>query len=120
LVAIVVGVKLCKFAPVSTGDRRRHSGLRRAISLFETAHACEHIARPANGLAIFAVIDDVDTDLRLFAHDIGDSIMQAGFECRFVVRLFVALHLEELLQLGRSDQAADVGCQDAMALGGTR
>ena len=61
------------------------------VSLLETAHALEHIARPADGLAVFAVIDDVEADVGLLFHHFGDAVMQAGLERVVVVALAVAL-----------------------------
>jgi hypothetical protein len=51
----------------------------------------QHITRPADGLAVFAVIDDVEADVRLLAHHFGHAIMEAGLQRRFVVELPVAL-----------------------------
>jgi hypothetical protein len=86
--------------------------MRRPVALLEAAHALEHVTRPADGLAVFAVVDDVDADLRLLAHHVSDRIVQTGVKRCVVVRLQVALRLEELLQLGRPDQAADMRGQD--------
>ena len=60
-----------------------------------------------------SVVDDVEADLRLLAHDVSDRVVQAGVERRLVVRLLVALRLEEFLQLWRPDQAADMRGQDS-------
>jgi len=51
----------------------------------------QHIARPADGFAVFAVVDDVEADLGLLFHHLGDAVMQAGLERVVVVALAVAL-----------------------------
>ena len=44
----------------------------------EAAEPLGHVANPA-GLAVFAVADDVDADVRLLAHDAGDFVPQGLF-----------------------------------------
>src|SRR6185295_15611044 len=108
LMPIVVGVELREFAAVSPGDGDRHAGVSRPVTLLEAAHALEHVTRPTDRLAEFAIIDDVEADLRLLAHHVADRVVQAGVECRLVVGLLVALRLEKLLEVWRPDKAADM------------
>jgi hypothetical protein len=67
------------------GGRRWHAGVPGPVSLLETAHALEHIARPADGLAVFAVIDNVEADLNLLTDDIRNAIVQARGKARLIV-----------------------------------
>src|SRR6516165_9255582 len=56
LMPVVVGVELREFAAVSPSDGHRHAGVRRPVALLEAAHALEHVTRPADRLAEFAVV----------------------------------------------------------------
>ena len=68
---------------------RRHAGFA-LPALLEAAQPPQHITRPADGLAAFAVIDDVEAELDLLPHHLGDAVMQTIFERRLVVALSVA------------------------------
>src|SRR5262249_27779605 len=71
--------------------------------------------RPADRLAELAVADDVDAGLRLLPHDLGDGIGQALVIGFLVEPLACLARAQELLQLGRPDQAADVGGENALS-----
>jgi hypothetical protein len=117
--AVIAGVEFREFAAVAPDHGRRHAGFA-LPALLETAQPPQHIARPADGLAVFAVVDDVEADLGLFAHHLGDAVMQACFEGWFVVRLSVALGGQKFSQARRPDQTADMGGRDAPPLAGER
>jgi hypothetical protein len=90
----------------------------RPLALLKAAHALEHVPRPADGLAVFTIVDDVEADIRLLAHNVGDAVVQARIECRLIVGLAVASRFEQLLKLHRPDQAADMRGQDSAAAAG--
>ena len=69
---------------------------------------------PVAALAELAVADDVDTGLDLLAHDLVDRLLEARLVGGLVIGLAGLDELEEIDQPGRPDQAADVGCQDAI------
>jgi len=54
------------------------------------------------GLAHLAVVDDVDAQLGLLAHDVADRPPHAGGERVRVVRAARGLGLDELQQVGRA------------------
>jgi hypothetical protein len=77
-----------------------------------------HVECPIPALAELTVADDVDAGLDLLADDFVDGGLQTGLICRRVVRLAGLDPLEEFDQIGRSNQAADMGYWDAVgALG---
>ena len=65
-------------------------------------------------LAEFAVVDDVDAVVDLFAHDVFDRLPEAGAERVLVVILFAVARSQEGHELRRAWQAADVGYQYAV------
>src|SRR5262249_20849826 len=66
--------------------------------------------------AEFAIADDVDADIGLLAHDLGDRVGEAGFESGLVKRLAVFDQSPKFDQLRRPDQAADMGGEDAFSV----
>jgi hypothetical protein len=65
-------------------------------------------------LAEFAVVDHVDAEFGLLAHDVGDGGAQPRGGCRRIESLgAVALHQRE--QIGRPRQAAGVGRKNSVA-----
>ncbi len=77
----------------------------------EAADALEDVRRPA-GLAELAVVDDVETDGDLLAHDVLDGRAQR----RRIGRGAVAAggFLRGRAQLGRPHEAADVSRENAI------
>ena len=69
----------------------------------------DHILRPGNALAEFAVADDVDADLGLLAHHLGDGLLEVARMCRGVVALALLLGAQMPPDQVRADQAADMG-----------
>ena len=78
------------------------------------------VERPVAALAELAVADDIDAGLDLLAHDLLDRGLQAGLVGGLVVGLAGLDQLEELDELGRPDQAADMGGQDAVGAAAMR
>src|SRR6185436_7824899 len=80
------------------------------------------VERPVAALAELAVADDVDTGFDLLAHHLLDRVFQTGLVGRLVVGLAGFDQLEELDELRRAHQAADVSGQytirDAVGAGG--
>src|SRR4029079_7582548 len=75
-----------------------------------------HIERPVAALAELAVADNVDAGFDLLAHHLLDRALQAGLVGRFFVGLAGLDQLEELDELRRPDQAADMGGEDAVGM----
>ncbi len=69
---------------------------------------------PVAALAELAVADDVDPDLHLAADDLLDRFLQAGLIGRLVVGLLAFDLAQELDELRRPHQAADMGGADAI------
>src|SRR5262245_614894 len=68
---LVLVVEIRKVLAILAGDRGAEAGgVVRA--LLETGNPLQHIPRPADRLAEFAVADDVDADLRLPLDHLGD------------------------------------------------
>ena len=74
----------------------------------EAAEPLADVANPA-GLAVLAVADDIDADLRLLAHDAGDFIPQGLFVCGLVVGLPMVARRQDVADRHRAHEAADVG-----------
>src|SRR5262249_32537164 len=60
------------------------------------------------------VADDVDARVGVLAHDGVDRILQTGLVGGFIVGLAILDLVQELDELRGADQAADVGCEDAV------
>ena len=73
---------------------------------------------PVAALAELAVADDVDAGLDLLANDLLDRGFQAGLIGGLVVGLAGLDELEELDELGRPDQAADMSGKDTVGAAG--
>ena len=81
----------------------------------DAAQAVVHVKSPIAALAEFAVTDDVDAGVGLLADDLVDRLLEAGLVCRLVVGLPIFDLVQELDELRRPHQAADMGGQDAIA-----
>ena len=99
----------------AVGAAREGIGARPDGPLLEAAQAFQGVKRPTGRLTEFAVIDDVDTRSGLLAYGVGDRLSQAFFVGPFIDGLAVLAPAFELEKLRRPDQAADVGCEYAMA-----
>src|SRR5262249_18704308 len=79
---------------------------------FEAAEAKQRVLRPTDRLAELAVADDVDADVGLLAHDLGDGLLQALRIGGVVERPAGLLGAQERAQRRRADEAADMGGED--------
>ncbi len=104
------GVGAGERLPVSTRGHHRPGGHVERPQV-EAADPLVEVRDPAR-LAHLAVVDDVDPDLDLAAHDVGDGLPQAFGVRRLVDLLPRLLGAQERQQLGRPDQAADMGRHD--------
>ena len=109
---VELGVELGEFLAVDAALERVGARLERPP--LEAAQAFEHVLRPADRLAELAVADDVDAGVGLLAHDGGDRLGEAAVIGRLVEAVALLPGAQELLQLGRPDQAADMGGEDAI------
>jgi hypothetical protein len=82
----------------------------------EPREAVRNVGR-ITGLRHLAVIDDVDTGVRLAANDVDDRLPGQAVELGLVVGLALVLAHQELAQLGRPRQAPDMGRQNAILAG---
>jgi hypothetical protein len=73
-----------------------------------------HIESPVAAFAEFAVADDVDAGFYLLANHLLDRRLETGFVTGLVVGLAGLDQLEELDELRRPHQAADVSGQDTV------
>ena len=80
---------------------------------FEAGDALQHVGSPAR-LAEFAVIDHVDARLSLASHHIGHGVSELRLVSGLVEGLSLLLRFDEIEQLRRTNQAADVGGKDAV------
>ena len=80
---------------------------------FEAREPLQYILRPTDRLAEFAVTDHIEADPGLLVHDLGDAVGEAALIGVVVIGGVVALGAQEGDQLGRPDQAADMGRQDS-------
>src|SRR5690606_28922439 len=67
------------------------------------------------GVAVLAVVGDVDADLPLPAHHLNDALAQPAVERRLVGGLADQVRPVELDQIGRPGQAAGMAGQNAVA-----
>ena len=111
LLRVELGVELGESAAISAA-RPRVTALERPA--LETAEAVEHVLRPRERLAVFAVADDVDAALGLLPDNLRDGVLQCALVGRFVVGLAGLLGAKKLLQLRRPDQAADMGGENTV------
>src|SRR5581483_8225672 len=111
LAGIELGVELGEARPVRAAGERVLPGLDRPA--LEAREPLERVLRPADRLAELAVARDVDADGFLPLHHIENRIPEAARIRVAVVRQAALLLRDELEELRRPDQAADVRGQDA-------
>jgi hypothetical protein len=104
LTRIELGVELGELFAVDAPRERVGPG--RDRSAFKTAQSFQHVLRPGNRLSEFAIADDVNTDLSLLVHHLGNRTGQTFAICGNVVRLARLLGTQKVLQRLRADQAA--------------
>ena len=80
---------------------------------FEAGQPLADVGHEA-GLALLAVVDDVDAQLRLPPHHVRDGLADAGLEGRRVVRLAARARREHVEEVRRTRQAANVGGEDPL------
>ena len=85
----------------------------RERAMIKAAEAFGDVADPA-GLAVFAVADDVDAGLGLFAHDARDFVAQRLPVCGFVVGLAMVARRQDVADRHRANEAADMGYEDTI------
>src|SRR5262245_8959524 len=101
---LVLVVEIRKVLAILAGDRGAEAGgVVRA--LLETGNPLQHIPRPADRLAEFAVADEVDTDLRLPLDHIRDQASKTFLMARGIVRFVILLLPEEGHELRRTNEA---------------
>ncbi len=112
--AVVLGEVVAILAVAE--DRGEQVRLRRQRPRFETRHALVDVRRPGTvvdrvhrGLAVLAVVDDVEAHRTLLAHDVVDALRQHRRDLR--VRSAAAIQREQ--RFG-TRQAADVRREDAI------
>jgi len=88
------------------------AGLRRPA--LEAREALERVLRPADRFAELAVARPVDAELDLPAHHVLHGLREAALVRGAVVGLALLPRADEFQQRRRPDQAADVGCEDAL------
>ena len=113
LTHVEFGVELLEARPV--GSRGPGPEARRDRAQLEAAQALDDILVPTDGLAEFAVADDVNADFRLAADHIGDGLLQAILIGRVIVGLTALLGAQDVLQCLGTDQASDVGGEDSVS-----
>jgi len=74
---------------------------------FESVEALANVSKKAR-LRVFAVSYDLDPALHLLAHTVGDRLCQNGIQLALVVGLARILGLQQIKQIVRPWQAADM------------
>src|SRR5262249_47175542 len=97
---------------VATGDAANRLP-RRIVAHLEAAQPLARVVREV-GLALLAVVHDVDAVGYLLAHAVGDGAGDAPRDGGFVVGPPLVPRPGHLPEVGRSRQAADVRRQDAL------
>src|SRR5262249_13206960 len=80
----------------------------------DATEAVVDVEGPVAALAELAVADDVDARLGLPAHDRVDRLLQTSLVGGFIAGLAILDLVQELDELRGPDQAADMGCEDAV------
>src|SRR5260221_2259470 len=65
-------------------------------------------------LAELAVVDDVDAELDLLVHDLGDRPAQPRGVRLLIDALALLLGLDHVEQIGGAPQGADIGCEELL------
>jgi hypothetical protein len=116
--AVVLGVEFGEGDAVLPATRGGHGILGLFVgqgSRGDAGEAVVHVEGPVAALAELAVADDVDPGLGLLANHLADRLRQARLVVGTLVGLAILDLVQKLDQLGRPHQAADMGCQDAVA-----
>src|SRR5262249_16924340 len=114
---VVFGVEFGKGLAVAPADDDGHRilrFLRRERPRREAGEAPMDIEGPIDGLAVFAVADDIDARLGLAAHGIGDGVREGGLESGRIVGLAGVDLAQELDQRWRPNEAADMRDQNSI------
>lgn len=114
---VIFGVELGERRMVAPAAHRRHRighffGGRGTYR--DAAKPLEDVEGPVDALGEFAVADDIDADIGLLTHNLGDGFGEAGFKGCFIVRLAIFDGAPEFDQLRRPNKAADVGGENAI------
>src|SRR5262249_53254907 len=112
LARIELGVELGEARPVGAALKRILARLERPA--LEAREPLQHILRPADRLAELAVADDVDPGIGLRLDYVDDRLGEALVIGLLVEAVTLLPGAQELLQLRRPDQAADMGGEDAL------
>src|SRR5262245_8480301 len=108
---LVLVVEIRKVPAILAGDRGAEAGgVIRA--LLETGNPLQHISRPADRLAEFAVADDVDADLGLPLDHLGDRAAKTVLVGGGIICLVVLLLLEERHELRGTNEASHMRRQN--------
>ena len=109
LAGIVVGVELGEVAPVLTvGGGRKATVAGLPFALFESRQPFEDVARPADRLAEFAVVDDVDADICLLPDHRGNGACGAIREHILGNRSAVPPCFQKRQQFRRANEAPNM------------
>jgi hypothetical protein len=108
---IELGIELGKPRAVDAAGEGIAAGERPAL---EAAQAKQRVLRPTDRLAELAVADDVDADISLLAHDLGNGLLQALGIGGVVERPAGLFGAQERAQRRRADEAADMGGEDSI------
>src|SRR4029453_16304601 len=112
LARIELGIELRKARAVGAALERVLARLERPA--LETREPLQHILRPADRLAELAIADHVDSGIGLRLHHVDDRLSEAQVIGLLVEAFALLPRAQELLQLRRPDQAADMGGEDAL------
>ena len=115
---VVFGVELGERDAVLTASDGRHGILGFVLGERPGGNAGQpvmDVKGPVAAFAELAVADDIDTGVRLLPDHLLDRFLEAGFVRDLVVGLAILDLAQELDQLGRSYQAADMRGEDAVA-----
>ena len=113
LARIEFGIELGEFLAINAARERIGAGFDRPP--LEARQPFQHILRPADRFAEFAVADDIDADLGLLPHHLGDRIFEAIVIAGMIVGFARLFGAQEFLQRRRPDQAADMRGENTIA-----
>src|SRR5262249_18719789 len=109
---LVLVVEVRKVLAILAGDRGAEASTV-VLALLETGDPLQHIPRPADRLAEFAVADDVDADLRLLLHRLRDRASKTFLIAREIVWFMILLLLEKRHELGGTNEAPHMRRQNS-------
>src|SRR5262245_47158632 len=108
---LVLVVEIRKVPAILAGDRGAEAGTV-VLALLETGNPLQHISRPADRLAEFAVADNIDADLRLPLDHLRDRPSKTLLTTREIIRLVILLLLEERHELRGTNEASHMRRQN--------